>query len=164
MPEWEDDEEEMIDVYVDSDWAKRADRKSTSGGMVTYGRTAVKHWARTQASRALSVGEAEYYALVTGCAEALGMQSVLMDMGIAVGVRVWTDSSTAKSVAGRRGFGKLRHVELKFLWVREPVKNGRIQVRKILSERKPSDHLTKRHRWNELVEILRLVGCEFVVR
>jgi len=117
MGEWEDDEQVGIEVYVDSDWAKGADRKSTSGGVVVFGGVAVKHWSRTQASRALSVGEAEYYALVTGCAEGIGLQSVLMDLGVKAEVKVWTDSSTARAVASRRGLGKLRHVELKFLWV-----------------------------------------------
>ena len=59
MREWDDNEEIGIDVFVDSDWAKAADRKSTSGGMIVFGGVAVKHWSRTQRSRALSSGEAE---------------------------------------------------------------------------------------------------------
>ena len=39
--------------------------------------TVVKHWSRTQATRALSTAEAEYYAVVTGAAEGLGMQSMI---------------------------------------------------------------------------------------
>ena len=31
--------------------------------------TVVKHWSRTQATRALSTAEAEYHAVVTGAAE-----------------------------------------------------------------------------------------------
>ena len=37
MREWGDQEEVRIDVYVDSDWAKSADRKSTSGGVIALG-------------------------------------------------------------------------------------------------------------------------------
>ena len=88
----------------------------------------VKRWSRSQKSRALSVGEAEYYALVTRCAEGLGMKSLAEDMGWNLGVRVWTDSSTAKSAARRRGLGRSRHVELKYLRVQEVVRSGRIEV------------------------------------
>eukprot|EP00974_Lingulodinium_polyedra_P067765 6559885-Lingulodinium_polyedra.AAC.1 len=119
MREWGDDEDVGIKVYVGSDWAKAADRKSTSGGVVVFGGVAVKHWSRSQASRALSAGEAEYYALATGCTEGLGVQSLLMDLGWQAKVKVLTDSTIAKAVASRRGLGKLRHVELKFLWVQE---------------------------------------------
>ena len=68
MREWEDDAQVEIEVHVDSDWAKAADRRSTSRGLVKFGRVAVKHWSRTQASRALSSGEAELYACTAGAA------------------------------------------------------------------------------------------------
>ena len=69
----EDDEKVKVDVYVDSDWASGWSRKSTSGGMLTVNGVGVKHWSSTPKTRALSSGEAEYYAMVTGCAEGLGM-------------------------------------------------------------------------------------------
>ena len=120
----------------------------------------MKHWSRAQKTRALSVGEAEYYAVVTGSAEGLGMQSLLMDLGWTVKVRIWTDSNTAKSVASRRGLGKLRHVELKYLWVQESVKRGRIQMRKVWGEKNVADHLTKdKMRW-EYRQLLKDVGGE----
>ena len=78
---------------------------------------ALKSWSSTQATVALSVGEAEYYALVKAAAEGLGIQSVMRDLGWEVKVRVRVDSSTANSVASRIGMGKLRHLEVKFLWV-----------------------------------------------
>ena len=122
-------------MYVDSDWAGGGDRKSTSGGMALLEGVAVKHWSRTQRSRALSVGEAEYYALVTGSAEGLGIQSLANDMGYEVKVAViWTDSNTARSLASRRGLGKMRHMELRYLWVQEMVKDGRLKVKRVNGE------------------------------
>ena len=47
-----------LDVHVDSDWAGGADRTSTSGGMVMLEGVGIKHWSRTQRSRAMSSGEA----------------------------------------------------------------------------------------------------------
>ena len=69
-------EEVNVDVHVDSSCASGPERKSTSGGIMMVSGTVVKHGSRTQATRALSTAEAEYYAVVTGAAEGLGMQSL----------------------------------------------------------------------------------------
>ena len=121
----------------------------------------VKHWSRTQKARALSSGEAEYYAMVTGCAEGLGLQSLAEDLGWKVEVRIWTDSSTAKAVANRRGLGKLRHVELKWLWVQDTVKEGRVQLNTVKGTENVADYLTKPKTREEVEEVLRNVGAEF---
>ena len=143
--EWNGDRDyARLDVYVDSDWAGGEDRKSTSGGIVLLEGVAVKHWSRTQRSRALSVGEAEYYALVTGSAEGLGIESLADDMGYKLKVTVvWTDSNTARSLASRRGLGKMRHVELRYLWVQDMVKENRLRVKRVSGVDNPADHLTK---------------------
>ena len=150
----------QLEVYVDSDWAGSADRKSTSGGIVCIGGTAIKHWSRTQKARALSSGEAEYYAVVTGSAEGLGVQSLATDLGweFQCKVAIKTDSSAAKSVAGRRGVGKRRHVELKYLWVQEAVAKGRISMKQISGLHNPADVLTKPKGRTELGRLLSYVG------
>ena len=120
----------------------------------------MKHWSRSQRNRALSVGEAEHYALVSGSAEGLGLRSLMEDLGWDVGVKVWTDSSTAQSVASRRGLGKLRHVELRFLWVQEMVKRGRLVLGKVWGPMNVADHLTKGKMVWEYVNLLRGIGGE----
>ena len=154
----------QLEVYVDSDWAGSTDRKSTSGGIICIGGAAIKHWSRTQKARALSSGEAEYYAVVTGSAEGLGSQSLATDLGWKFQCRivVKTDSSAAKSVAGRRGLGKLRHVELKYLWVQEAVAKGRISLKKISGVHNPADILTKPKDRTELGRLLCHVGARYV--
>ena len=62
--------------------------------------TVGRHWSRTQATRALSTADAEYHFLCA--AEALGMQSMKMDLRLRAQVRVWTDSIVAKAIASRR--------------------------------------------------------------
>ena len=112
-----------IVVYTDSDWAGcLRTRKSTSGGMLFFEGGLLKTWSSTQASVAQSSGEAEYYALVRACSEALGMQSVMRDLGWEAKIVVHIDSSAAKSVASRTGLGKLRHIEVKFLRAQEFVR------------------------------------------
>ena len=63
----------------------------------------LKTWSSTQPSISLFSGEAEYYGVVKAAGSAIGQQSLMEDMGIKVGVRVWTDSSSAMGVCGRSG-------------------------------------------------------------
>ena len=83
-----------IEVWTDTDFAgcKRT-RKSTSGGLVMWGRSCVKSWSKTQDTVALSSGEAEFYGIVKGATQGIGMRSLLADMGAQVGIKAMTDSS-----------------------------------------------------------------------
>ena len=50
----------VLDCYCDSDWAGcLRTRKSTSGGVLTWGGSVLKSWSTTQSTIALSSGEAE---------------------------------------------------------------------------------------------------------
>ena len=105
--------------------------------------------------------QAEYYAMVTGCAEGLGLKSLAEDLGWKAEVRLWTDSSAAKAIGNRRGLGKLRHVELKWLWVQDVVKEGRVKLKTVKGTENVADHLTKPKSKAEVEELLRRVGAEF---
>ena len=68
---------EEITVYVDSDWAnEETTRRSTSGGAMMCGSHLIHHWSRTQATVALSSGEAELNAAVKGISEGLQMKTL----------------------------------------------------------------------------------------
>ena len=100
-----------VDVYVDSDFAGcRLSRKSTSGGGCLLGSTCLKSWARTQPTIALSSGEAELGATVTGATEALGIAAVLGDFGHPVKIRLRSDATAAIGMVAREGLGKVRHL------------------------------------------------------
>ena len=108
-----------------------------------HGCHAVKTWSATQQVIALSSGEAEYYGMVKGAGNALGLAGVFLDMDIKHEIVLYTDSSAAKGISSRRGLGKLRHVELNELWLQDQVSRGRVAVRKIKGEDNLSDSLTK---------------------
>ena len=42
----------------------------------------IKAWSKQQAVVAISSGEAEYYALVKGGSEGLGVKGIMKDMGV----------------------------------------------------------------------------------
>ena len=110
------------------------------------GEHCIKTWSSTQSSPALSSCEAEYYAMVDGATRVLGLQAAAKELGIVVGdveVRVSTDSSAAKSYASRRGAGRVRHVEVKQLWLQQAVAEGRFKLLKVDGAQNPADTLTK---------------------
>ena len=154
--EWGDG---RIDVYSDSDWAScPRRRRSTTGGVLVVDGGVVKSWSSMQSTIAQSSGEAEYYAMVRAAAEALNIQSIMRDMGWEAGIRLWVDSSAAKSMASRIGLGKVRHMEVKFLWLQEAVKKRGLEVRKIPGDVNPADILTKPKSVREVAPLLRAVG------
>eukprot|EP00969_Alexandrium_andersonii_P066310 2924013-Alexandrium_andersonii.AAC.1 len=80
--------------------------------MVRHGRHVLKAWSTTQTVIATSSGEAEYYGMVKGASQALGIAAMMQDMGFeGMKVRLGTDSSAATGIASRKGIGKVRHIE-----------------------------------------------------
>ena len=139
-----EEELETLDVYTDSDWAGcRTTRKSTSGGLVVLGGGVVKSWSKTQGPVALSSGEAEYYSMVKGTIEGMGLQTLSRDLGWQVELKLFVDSSAAKAIASRKGLGKVRHLEVRHLWLKQAVKEQKVTLRKAEGKKNPSDLMTK---------------------
>ena len=140
---WQD---EIVDLCtcVDSDWAGcRKTRKSTSGGCMMVGAHLLRSWSSTQPVIAMSSAEAEYYALVEGATRSLGLQSMMRELGLRRSVFLQTDSSAAKSFASQRGLGRMRHIEVKDLWLQEAICRSRLKVVKIRGDENPADIFTK---------------------
>ncbi len=153
----------MIDVYSNTDWAGRPKtRKSTSGGCLMLGTHLLKSWSSTQASVSLSSGEAEFYGVLKAAGVGLGFQSLMADVGVRVGLRVWTDSSAAVGICSRQGLGKLRHIDTHALWVQQAVRTRRFSLHKVHGEANPADLFTKHMCSREkLASLIDLLGCRF---
>ena len=149
-------------MIVDSDWAGcKETRKSTSGGVLKIGRHVVRTWSSTQPTIATSRGEAELIAMYEGAARGLGLRTVMVECGFAPRlrmIRIWTDSSVAKSFVATRGLGKMRHLEVKLLWLQECVQKGRLSVGKVSGATNVADALTKYHAKDRLVALCRPHG------
>ena len=122
----------------------------------------IKSWSSTQASISLSSGEAEFYGVVKASGVSLGYQALLKDVGLALPIRVWTDSTATIGICGRQGLGKLRHVDTQCLWIQQRVRDGSVELRKVKGEENPADfftkHLTSRERISNLLD---LFGCRY---
>lgn len=156
VPVWE------LHVYVDSDCAGcRRTRKSTSGGCMVLNGNCLKTWSTTQAVRALSSGEAEYYAGLKGAIMALGFLSMAADLGEEVNIILRSDSSAALGIIGRRGLGKVRHMETGYLWLQDIVSMKRLSVKKVKGVDNPADLGTKHLKFEDIAKHLELIGFHF---
>merc|ERR1712016_553634 len=102
------DKVKEIVAWTDTDFEGcHETRKSTSGGVIMLGEHMIKSWSLTQTVVALSSGEAEYYGMVKGASNGLGMRSIIADLGIDMRIGLKTDSSAAKGIANRTGLGRV---------------------------------------------------------
>ena len=151
-----------LNCFGDSDFAGDVvTRKSTSGGIMCLGDHAIKTWSTTQSVIALSTGEAELYAINRTAAIGMGGQSILCDLGVELDLRVFTDATTGKSLASRRGLGKVRHIAVNELWLQSHVHDKSVVLVKIKNKFNPSDMLTKYLTKAEIQQIMEHVEHYF---
>ena len=93
----------------------------------------------------------------------LGYQSLLNDLGYAMPVRVWTDSTATLGICGRQGLGKFRHIDTQCLWIQQRVRDRTIELVKSRGEENPADlftkHLTSQDRIHALLDQF---GCGYI--
>ena len=118
----------------------------------------IKSWSLTQSVVALSSGEAEFYSLVKGSSNSLGLQAMIKELGIDLTLQVNTDASAAIGMVKRSGFGRVRHIDVGQLWIQDVVSKGRIKIIKVGTEDNLSDALTKHVKAEILQKHVNLTG------
>ena len=137
-------EEELLQVWTDSDWAGDAvSRRSCSGGCIMLGGNLMTHWCKTQLSVALSSGEAEMNRSPKAISEGIGVYELYQELyGRSPSLEVNTDSSACKGMVLRHGSGKVKHLTTKQLWVQGATRAYGIHVKKIPRDQNIADVLT----------------------
>ena len=107
------------------------------------GSHAARFWSSTQASLALSSGEAEYYGVVRAAGIGLGQQALFRDAGLEILIRIWTDSSVAMGASVRQGLGKLRHLECHGLSLQQRLRRKQFELLKVPGGGNPADLFTE---------------------
>lgn len=136
----------VLEVFCDSDHAGDLEtRRSRSGMAVMWGSHLIKHGSTVQSTVSLSSGESEYYALLRASAHALGIKAMLSDWnyGVECEIHMRCDSSAARGISARQGLGKVRHIDVRFLWLQQAVQEGRLKVLSVPTSENVSDTFTK---------------------
>ena len=152
---------EFVSVYTAANWSgDPVSRRSTSGGLVLLESCLVASWSRTQASVAMSSAESEFYAMISGLNEAKAVTTLLEELQLGqLQIRILSDSQAARGTVLRRGALKMRHMALRFLYMKELMRTGSVSIQYIRSETNPSDMLTKPVTAAVLSQCLRQLSC-----
>ena len=133
--------------FSDSDWAGDVDdRKSTSGYVFRVGGTSISWRSRKQSCVALSTAEAEYIALSQAAQEAMWLRQLFSDLqSEPCGPTVLHEDNQAAICLSKnpQGHGKSKHIEIKYHFIREQVKNGAIKLQYCQTSDMVADVLTK---------------------
>ena len=150
----------VMEVVCDADHAgNRATRKSLSSVHIYLDGNLMESYVRCQKSIALSSGESEYVCMVGGCSEGLFLKHCWGFMsGEDCMLVCRSDSSAARSLAGRLGIGRARHIEANLLWLQQKVAEKSLTITPIPTELNPADIGTK------YMPKVRLNGLKYMIK
>lgn len=141
------DREEPLVAYSDADWGNDVnDRRSISGGILKVFGSTVMWMTRKQQTVALSSTEAEFMALCITACDGIWLRRMLNDLGIVVegAVTYYEDNQSCIRVAEEpKDSRRLKHVDIKYNFIRELVQEGKIQISYIPTEQQLADLMTK---------------------
>ena len=75
--------------------------------------------------------------------------------------RVGSDSNAARGVTARHGLGKLKHMELKYLWLQGAIRDRRLVVVREDGDRNFADLMTKHLDGVRMLMLLEAAGFEY---
>lgn len=142
-----DEKADILVGYADSDWAgDKNDSKSTSGYVFKLFGNTVTWGTHKQATVSQSSTEAEYVALAEAMNEAEWIKQLIGELGIEIknAIVIHEDNqSTIKVAQEPRNHKRMKHVAVKFNFVRDTVNNGLVQVKYIPTGDQIADIMTK---------------------
>ncbi|CAI0452658.1 unnamed protein product [Linum tenue] len=146
--------------YTDSDYAGDLDdRKSTSGYVFFLSGGAVSWSSKKQPVVTLSTTEAEFVA-AAGCAtQCVWLRRVLEQMGwntsVQEGTKIYCDNNSAIKLSKNHVLhGRSKHIDVRFHYLRELVKDGTVELVHCGTTHQIADIMTKADK-NETFEFLR---------
>ena len=92
---------------------------------------------------ALSSGEAELYSITKAASQALGIMSLGADLGIEPRGKIHSDANAALGIIQRQRLGKLRHINVQYLWIKDRICGGELAAAKVLGRDNPADLFAK---------------------
>ena len=109
-----------------------------------------------------SSGEAEFYGATSVVMDGRIVKVLMEWIGYRVLYTLYTDSSAAKAMMNREGVGKVKHLDVRALWIQAERRDRGLQVRKIAGIVNPADLGTKAHtveRFRMLRDLAGITDC-----
>ena len=155
---------ELFTSFADADHGgDKTTGRSTGGYLIKFESGAVSWSSKLQPLVALSTTEAEYIAAVEAGKEIIWMRQLLVEFGIEVKdpsiLRM--DNQSAISVSKNpEHHGRMKHLDLRFYWLRDQVTLGVITPLFVPTEEMPADLLTKPLTRVKVERFRRMMGIE----
>jgi len=136
-----------VDAFVDSDFANSIDDRRSITGYVYYMAGGPVSWqSHSQKTVALSSMEAEYMALAAATQESIWLKMILEELRflLQTPIRILEDNIACIHFSDHPGeHRRSKHIDYKYHFVRERVKQGDIQVDSVQSQDNVADLFTK---------------------
>ena len=135
--------------YCDSDYANDPGpegRRSVAGYCFTLGSGVVSWSSKKQKTLADSTCAAEYMSASEAGRELIWLRTLLHELGLgsSLPTPLLCDNSAAVVLCGDQAFhNRVKHIDVKYHWIRERVENGELIVGRIPSSSNFADALTK---------------------
>ena len=154
----------QIDCYTDTDWAGDVTaRLSSTAGALMHWPQWLEGWSVTQKVRALSSGESVFYAQGSGAARCLLMKHICHEAGETTKTLVLhCDSVASRGMAQRLGAGKCRHIEVKWLWLQQPMDEKKLATQHVPIESNSADIGTKGLTSDRIWKLMNQMGMSLV--
>jgi hypothetical protein len=134
-------------TYSDADHGgDKSTGRSTGAWIVKIGTGAISWSSKLQSMVTLSTTEAEYIAAVSAGQEILWLQNLFSELGYPVKKpsTLHVDNQSAVAVAKNpEHHGRIKHLDLRYYWLRDAVEEGKISVVHCPTGEMPADLLTK---------------------
>ena len=115
--------------------------------------------SRAGSLHALSSGESEIMSSSELLKEAKGLQHLLEFVGFGtLPIHMSTDATVARNFMHRKGAGRMKHLDIRFMWLQEECANGKFVPKKVPRDVNPSDMLTKTPNTEEVKKFTQMIG------
>nr|GEY96626.1 retrovirus-related Pol polyprotein from transposon TNT 1-94 [Tanacetum cinerariifolium] len=148
-------------AFSDVDHAGCIDtRKSTSRGIQFLGDKLVSWMSKKQDCTAMSSVKAEYVALSASCAQVMWMRTQLQDYGLHYNnIQLYYDSQSAIAMSCNPiQHSPSKHIYTRYHFIKEPVKNGIIELYFVRTEYLLADMFTKALPEDRFKYLVRRIG------
>jgi hypothetical protein len=136
-------EQPWLITFCDASWARQSDRKSTSGVVCFLDGMIMFQLGRTQGPIAKSSCEAELAALDLDGSESLLVRTMLEELGFTAEVHLRTDATSVEAILRRHGPGRMKHVEIRQLWLQSQIELGKVNIERVDGLSNVADIFTK---------------------
>ncbi|GJT29864.1 putative ribonuclease H-like domain-containing protein [Tanacetum coccineum] len=135
-----------LEAFSDSNYAGASlDRKSTTRGCQFLSKRLILGQCKKHTIVANSTSEAEYVAAANCCGQVLWIQNQMLDYGFNfMNTKIFIDNESTICIVKNQVFhSKIKHIEIRYHFIRDCYKKKLIQVIKIHTDHNVADLLTK---------------------